>query len=345
MASTHSTQRNLAVGLTTLAGVVGLAVLMLVFGYVPQLTKETYPLRIRMDSSGGLNPDAKVTLAGIDVGSVSKVRFAEGGPAAGVVVIAEINSQYRIPEGSEVRVTRPLLGGGSIAHIHPPALNGTDAAKLASLPTDGTATLPGRTASMLPELEEPLQSFAAITEDFRNLADEWKGVGNNLNDLLAGRDLTAVDAGEAVANLNTLIQRIDARVAEAKQVMRGVQDLAGDEQMRDNIRRTIRNAADVSEAVGDTVRTAQDTLVEAREDFDDLKKRIVVVADDLSAAIGDARVVLRQAGEGEGTVGELLNDPKLINNLNDAATRLQKLLDESRLLIQKWKSEGLPVQF
>ena len=345
MASTHSSQRNLAVGLTTLAGVVGLAVLMLVFGYVPELTKNAYPIEIRMERSGGLNPDATVTLAGIEVGRVTEVRFAEGGPAAGVVVLAEIDAPYRIPEGSEVRVTRPLLGGGSVAHIHPPTLNGDDAAKLASLPTDGTAWLTGREASMLPELEEPLESFAAITADFSALADEWKQVGGNLNDLLAGRELAAVDAGDAVANLSTLVQRIDARVAEAKQVMAGVQDLVGDEQMRDNIRATIRNAADVSDAVGDTVRTARETLTEARENIGDLKKRIVVVADDLSAAIGDARVVLRKADQGEGTIGELLNNPALINNLNDASTRLQKLLDESRLLIQKWKSEGLPVQF
>lgn len=345
MASTHSSQRNLAVGLTTLAGIVGLAVLMLVFGYVPQLTRDVYTVQIRMERSGGLNPDAQVTLAGIEVGNVTEVRFADGGPAAGVVVLAEIESAYRIPEGSQVRVTRPLLGGGSIAHIHPPALHGTQPATLASLPTDGTAVLTGREASMLPELEEPLESFTAITADFSDLADEWKKVGGNLNDLLAGRELAAVDAGDAVANLSTLVQRIDARVAEARQIMAGVQDLVGDQEMRDDIRATIRNAADVSDAVGDTVRTARETLAETRENIDDLKKRIVVVADDLSAAIGDARAVLRQAREGEGTVGELLNNPQLIDNLNDASTRLQKLLDESRLLIQKWKSEGLPVQF
>ena len=318
---------------------------MLVFGYAPQLTKNTYPVQIHMASSGGLNPDAKVTLAGIHVGSVTEVRFAEGGPAAGVVVTAEIEAQHRIPEGSEVRVTAPLLGGGSIARILPPTLDSNRARELANLPTDGTATLTGRPASMIPELEEPLQSFAAITEDFGELAGEWKQVGGNLNDLLAGRDVAEVDAGEAVANLSTLVQRIDTRVAEAKQVMAGVQDLVGDERMRDDIRATIRNAADVSDAVGDTVRTARQTLTEARENIDELKKRIVVVADDLSAAIGDARVVLRKADQGEGTIGELLNNPTLINNLNDASTRLQKLLDESRLLIQKWKSEGLPVQF
>jgi hypothetical protein len=52
-----------------------------------------------------------------------------------------------------------------------------------------------------------------------------------------------------------------------------------------------------------------------------------------------------KARKGDGTVGKLLNDPALYQNFNDAAERIQKAVDEMKLLIEKWKAEGVPVQF
>lgn len=343
MPSTRHPTRDLAVGATTLAGIIGLGVLMLVFGYAPELTTNDYGVTITMQQSGGLNPGADVKLAGIKVGKVRDVAFAPGGPSEGVVVTAAIDAEHRIPEGSVVRASVPPLGGGATANITPPPHTGDQ--PQAMLPTDGSATLEGKPTPGLAELGEQLESFTALTSDFQTLSQEWKSVGANLNDLLEIRNPADVDAAGRVANLSTLVQRLDARVAETKDVVDAVRELVGDPAIRDDIRTTVRNAADVSESVGDTVRAAHETIDSARDTLGDLRERFVVVADEVSAAVGQARTALNRATEGEGSIARLLNDPRLTDNLTDATERLQKALDEARLLIQKWKTEGLPVQF
>ncbi|MCG8510359.1 MAG: hypothetical protein MI741_14120, partial [Rhodospirillales bacterium] len=92
-----------------------------------------------------------------------------------------------------------------------------------------------------------------------------------------------------------------------------------------------------------------DTVESLRGDIsggvDALKKSYVKLADDLSEAVVSMQNLVNQMSEGEGTVGKLVKDPKLYDNLNDAAERLNTALDEIRLLVEKWKKEGLPIQF
>lgn len=334
--SSKSSIRDLAVGATTLAGVIGLGVLMLIFGYAPQFTKSSYVVQIHMDQSGQLNPESPVKLAGIDVGRVRAVEFAPGGPSEGVVVTADIDGNRRIPEGSSVKVTSSIFGGSGVANIVPPPPAPDDAPTY--LPTDGSAQLEGRVAGLLTDLEAPLASLTGLNEDLAELSSTWNEVGVKLNQLLGEQDAATVEPGDALANVSTLVQRLDARVAEAKEVIEGARGLLADPEIREDLKTTLRNTAEVSEAAGDMVRFSRGAL-------EDISERVVGVADELSAAVGEARGLLDKASEGEGSVAKLLNDPSLLNNLNDASQRLQKLLDEARLLVQKWKAEGLPVQF
>ena len=76
-----------------------------------------------------------------------------------------------------------------------------------------------------------------------------------------------------------------------------------------------------------------------------LAQRYAGVADDLVGVIGSARAVIDKARTGSGTIGKLFHDPSLYENLNDTVDRVQQSLDEFRLLVQKWKAEGMPVQF
>jgi len=55
--------------------------------------------------------------------------------------------------------------------------------------------------------------------------------------------------------------------------------------------------------------------------------------------------LLVDAREGKGTVGRLMQDPQMYNSLTDAANRLAAALKEAKLLLEKWKNEGLDVKF
>jgi phospholipid/cholesterol/gamma-HCH transport system substrate-binding protein len=61
--------------------------------------------------------------------------------------------------------------------------------------------------------------------------------------------------------------------------------------------------------------------------------------------LGEVRTLLGRAGEGEGTIGRLINDPVLYEDLDDAARRLADTLEALRLLVDAIKAEGVRIDF
>jgi hypothetical protein len=62
-------------------------------------------------------------------------------------------------------------------------------------------------------------------------------------------------------------------------------------------------------------------------------------------AANDVRSISAAINRGEGTAGQLIKNPDLYNNLNSSAQRLEKALEEFRLLAEKYRKEGLPIKF
>ena len=67
--------------------------------------------------------------------------------------------------------------------------------------------------------------------------------------------------------------------------------------------------------------------------------------DALGATLEEVRRVAKLASEGQGTAGQLLNNPDLYNSLNDAAVRLNRTLTDLQVLIQQLRAEGFIIQF
>jgi phospholipid/cholesterol/gamma-HCH transport system substrate-binding protein len=132
---------------------------------------------------------------------------------------------------------------------------------------------------------------------------------------------------------------------ELKITMANINKWTGDEQLLADFKATATNAKEASGKLNAGVDKITGLADSSRENVDKLTKRLMGVADDLSKAVGSMQQTLDQAREGEGTVGKLINDPALYDNLNDTAQRLGSAATELQLLIQKWKAEGLPVKF
>jgi len=170
-----------------------------------------------------------------------------------------------------------------------------------------------------------------VAQSIDTLSAEWRAVGQKINSMLEAQDLEAVEAGQVPGNLTTVVARMDRRLAELKQVLAGVESLANDPQLREDILQTAGNARVVSEELSVSLAT--------------IKTRYVGLADELAQAVMQANTLLENANKPGGTVGKLVNDPALYNDLDDAAQRIGQVADELKLLIQKWKAEGVPVNF
>jgi phospholipid/cholesterol/gamma-HCH transport system substrate-binding protein len=342
--------RNLVVGVTALIALLGLGFMFMLFGNAMSLVEEAYEVTVNMPNAAGLNSGSSVQLDGIPIGRVEEVAL-QPTPMTGVRLRLKIDQKIDLPSNVDVKVNPKLVGGTVSLEMHRPAEPAATIAK------DGSAVLQGEIGSMATQLAEslkgtlggPMDQLEKLSTQFQSLSDEWRLVGKNLNQLLEPRTTAMVDGEGGVPttqpNLSTLLERTDERMRELKVTMANINKWTGDEQLLADFKATASNAKEASGKLNAGVDKITGLADSSRENVDRLTKRLMGVADDLSKTIGSMQQTLDQAREGEGTVGKLINDPALYDNLNDTAQRLGSAATELQLLIQKWKAEGLPVKF
>lgn len=337
-------KRNIAVGLTAMAGLAGLLALLLLFGWVPAWVQRGYPIIVQLPNAGGLHQSSRVRLDGIDIGEVESVKFAPKGQR-GVRVLALINPKIRLPANLDAHVASSIFGSS-------PSIEMTASGEIKSyLATTGPPpVIQGRSTSLATslanrlqsQLQGPLKRFDKLSDSIQQLSSQWTTVGANINKLVEPNATSSVDTGKTVGNLASALARFDKRLAEIKSVIANVRDVTGDKQFRDNLKQTVANARNVSTKLNHDVDQLSDSV---KGNVDKLSKRYTDLADHLSLAVDSMRKLTDQAREGKGTLGKMLKDPALYNNLNDAVQQLNSAIEQGKLLLEKWKAEGVPIQF
>lgn len=328
--------RNIVVGLTALTGLAGLALMMVMFGYLPQFLEKGYTVRVRLTHAGGLTAGSVARLSGIPIGRIKQVDF-EPPPSRGVVATLLVEPHVRIPSHATVNVVAPLLAGSPSLAFDTTQLAAEQ--MLETLPTDGSAMVEGSVPSLLSQFSEtmqaqmkqPLEQLARMEIRFNALTDEWTKVGHNLEKMTYQPEPGAMD-DRPPGVLIEAITRGSERLEEMREVMT-------------DLRAALNKAQGTADQISETSKKVGTAADAAGEGFTRLTNRYVAVADDLSAAIADVRRLTSRATEGQGTVGKMLNDPALYDSLLDTTQRLGMVMDELKLLIEKWKAEGVPIQF
>lgn len=327
----NEASRNMIVGLTAIAGLVILGYLIIMFGEVPRWVTDSYPLAIHFKDASGIASGTRVRLNGIDIGYVERVELKE--PSyKGVVVRSQIESKYRIPESAMPTASAGLLGGGAQLNIRTePPPQGEDEKFLSR---DGTAELVGQTANLGEELTQVAgrleENLRTQLEKFGEMADEFTAAARDVRSLLEERDLADVEAGKAEGNLRTMIVHADQRLMEMRETLEGINALVGEE-MRQEVRGALADVRGLTQ--------------DGREKLSILTERLTTTFDELDRTLHTTNTMLAEAKEGQGTLGRLVQDPQLYNAMTDAARRLTDTLNEAKLLIQKWKAEGVPFKF
>jgi len=313
--------RNLIVGSTVMAGLVGFIFLLLVFGYLPRLLQTGYHVEIELEDAASVNPGSRVDLAGIDVGEVESIAFRQPFDG-GVLVKARIKDDIDIPASAVVVVQKELLGGSSTLKF---VVEGNGEAISDFLSRDGTARVLGGPGA----LDNAFGGFQQMGQDFARLSNEWSGVGAKLNAFLGGQ--ADPNAAGPMGGVMRVITRLEARLTEIESVVAGMDSFVNDTQLREDISAAGANARKLT--------------AEASEGLAEVKARTLAAVGEMSKVLVEAQEAMAKVNTGEGTMGKTLNDPALYDNLNDAAVRMGTALDDLSLLLDKWKAEGVPISF
>ena len=244
--ATRERKNNIIVGITALGGLAGFVVLLLAFGYAPSFLRDQYSVTVYMDNVAGLQENSRVTLWGREIGQVTEVGFAKPGEPNLAYVKLMIDEEFDIPNDANVRVETPLFGGGPVVALVGSSLEAPTLAK------DGNAVL---TSS---KVVDPLMQLEIVSEDIAELKETWVNVGDNINELFGGE-------GEGTPSLPRVVKGLEDRLDELQRVFANAEQWLGDEQLREDVTQTAKNARELSESLEESVASLEERYLKLAE--------------------------------------------------------------------------------
>ncbi len=316
------------VGVMVLATAIIAGILVVLFGDLPSLVQSTSPLQMSFADARGVSSGTPVRKNGILVGRVASISLNERG---GVSVVADIDSYVPIYRDEQPRINGSLLGDAEISlvpgRIVPPRQRiAKEEVLVGSLVRDPFEAL----ASLEPKFSTTLDSLTDASESIGKLS-------NNLDKLFLGED----------EKFESMVRKTEQALESFSIAMSNINDVLGDPQARDKMKAAIEVLPDVLADLRATVKgisTTVDTADRNLRNLEGLTRPLGERGEEMVAqvdrTIGRLDEVLQQAAmftkalnQSEGTLGKLVRDPKVYDDLAQAAANVNNITKELRPIV------------
>ncbi len=244
---------------------------------------------------GGLQPGTQVTINGFTVGKVNNIRFKDG--SGNLVVTFSVDNEFDFSKNSVAELYDTGIIGGKGIQIKPVFDKGPMAKNGDTLPSN---IRPGITELVQQKLT-PLQ---AKVEGAVSHADTLL---MNVNDVLDER--TKKNLQETIDGLNAVVSSFQQSSASLNRL------LEKNEGRLDSTLGNIHSLTANLELITDSLQTAG----------------VAGSVKKLEATLNNLNGVLAKVESGDGSLGKLVNDQTLYNNLSEASRELDLLLQDFRL--------------
>lgn len=277
------------------------AIVLLVLGFNLLRGKNVFSrdnvFYIRYDDAAGVASAGSVLFKGMKVGHVIDIKLAPDASGKIVVSIA-IDREIKIPKGSTATVISPDI-------ISPKAIlleftTATDYyvdhdTLVAKISRKGLEEVQTKAEALIVSLDSAINSISSIfnSETRLNLQKSIKSIQTTL--ITLDRATSKVDV-----MLNDNVSRLDRIFANIESITANLN------QNHDEINTILSNLATISDTLRQSEISA--TIQQAKETLEELS------------------VVIEKINSGEGSLGLLVNDEKLYNNLESSSKSLDSLL-------------------
>ena len=312
-------RRNILVGVTVLIALITLGWMILKFGDRPvrMFSTPTMPVYFTGDRADGLGEGSNITYDGVIVGRIKQVKRQEDGK--GVVIAAELDTKPPLPSNVH----------GEIVMMS--ALGGTSTMMLQVDGGSPQGTLgPGMT------LRSRFLGLQFLPPEFAELARELK--------------MTTTQFRES-----KLVLHLDEQVQKAGQVLDSANTLVGDPKLREEVKTAVTNIRSASETINrmstkldKLADDAQATMTDVRHsvkttstDVETLSKQASDRLEQISKTLDHFQSIAAKIDNGQGTAGQLVNDPKLYQALVDSTKELNMTITDFKRLVEQWEQEGI----
>jgi phospholipid/cholesterol/gamma-HCH transport system substrate-binding protein len=320
------------VGALILAATGLLAVFILVLGGIN--FQPTYSIYVDFDNPGGLNPGAPVKIAGVKVGKISEISFRGGTDAATgkrealvrLKVLIEKRYQQSVHQNSLFYVTNQSVLGEQFLAIEPgssdrpvlPAeatVRGLDPPRLDMLIAEMYELLHGTVSSLRDNKAEIGEAFEGLRKTLKGAGDLMDRNGGRFDRIIENVEKITVDADDTVRGARGKFvdnPQIDRILASAEKVSgdaaRDLPPILADGKA------TLAGARALTDVVSDPKQQAK-----LRQALDD----VAVVASRTKGLTGDAAEILSHVKRGKGTVGAVVMDEQLYDDLQELVRDLK----------------------
>jgi phospholipid/cholesterol/gamma-HCH transport system substrate-binding protein len=286
-------------------------------------------------TSGTLTPSSPVTMNGVEIGKVLSVELVDPSkyvdPNKRVLVEFNVqNDQLQLARGSEIEIVPGVLSTGiQLAQNY----IGDEGFYSVGDTMDGTVSQ---------EITEQIENqLLPVKRKMEDLMTSVEGIVNSINVFWDTSAANTLDQGLnevkiAIARFGRVAYNVDNLISEEKMKLGRIFDNV--ESITANLKKSneeIRNAVGNVTALSDTLLSVDFKLA-------------------IEEAIGTLRnvnILLAETSEGNGTLGKLLKDEELYNELNRTNQQLQELVEDIQVHPERYihisvfgsKTKGVPI--
>ncbi len=275
------------------------AILLFIFGYSflkgTNLFQDSRIFYVKYQNVEGLAKSAPVTINGLVVGKVNNIGF--GSKGGGLVVKFTVESDFAFSKNSMVKIySAGLIGGKSLGIF--PDYNANNLAKSGD-------TLRG---------EIDLGMLDAVSKALGPLQNKLTATLTSVDTLLAG--VNEILNEESRTNLQSAIKDLNSTMRSLNGASGKLNTLLANNS--EKLDRTFTNLDDMAANFS----TLSDSLAQLE---------VGRLVSDLDKVVSGFDAIVSKIDNGEGSVGKLINDEKLYNNLEGASKQLEQLLQDLKL--------------
>ncbi|WP_395741858.1 MlaD family protein [Prosthecobacter sp.] len=301
---------EMLVGLFLFIGLLLLGGLILTFGRVREVFKDTYHLQVAFPNAAGIKEGSPVFLGGSRVGKVDK-KPQLNDTFTGVILDLELFKDVMIPADASFAIGSAGLMGDALVEIKPTGKQ-TDV----FLPHDYDKVIEGEKGGGLNDLQSQAEQVAkkveVVLDDVRVALKDVQGAMGKVNkDALS--DATIQSFKESIEHLHSTLKRVDDKVLGEENAQTLKTALTDFKEAAASFKSAAKSIDESSKKLGpmfdklDPVIAKTDkVMTEADSALQSVRK-----AADSFAAVGD------NISSGKGLLGAIMNDQRLMNDFRD----------------------------
>lgn len=342
--------------------------------WVPGLER-TYQVKIELNQAPGIGPGTPVLKNGLLIGRVESVQDKQDH----ILVLANIDKGRLLYPNYDCVVRTTVLGDASIEFIAKPAQSQKPAQPPLTSPTSdasGATLMVTPVADQLPSGEQPVgpgyvfhgrvepnpleavARFGELEGDLKQMIDALKNAGDQVA-LLSQRVNEAIGDETEPGRVPRMLDEAETALENFSRASQKVESFFDDPQLRGmstDARRTLLDVREAAERVSTAAVSAEKNLKNLEGFTEPLGRRgediagaLIDSLDGIGRIVEELTVLVESVNNREGTIGKLIHNPEVYDNLNrllvnsncvvlrvnDLTARLRVVIEDVRIFTDK----------